>query len=167
MNSSDNFYAVEALTDIHESDLDQIESKYREEQLTNCLCTETEFEYGWALVRSSNRTDRQQGIKILKQLLQNFPNTRTRDCLYYLAVGMFRCKQYEEANQMIRKLLDLEPNNQQAKALKRLIEQEVRKDGIIGATMVGGLALIGIVSIASFATRLFSGGKGSGGGGSK
>lgn len=160
-NDIDEFYAVEALTEIHESDLESIEVKYKEEQLTNCLSTDTEFEYGWALVRSPYKSDRLQGIHILSQLLVNYPNTRTRDCLYYLAVGHFRCKQYEEAMQMVNRLLRLEPHNQQAASLRKLIEKRVRRDGLIGATMVGGLAFIGAVSLASFVSRMFSGRGGS------
>jgi fission 1 protein len=77
--------------------------------------------------------------------------SRTRECLYYLAVGHYRLGQYSEARSHINELLKSEPSNQQAHSLQKLIEGKASRgfiispplkylEGIIGMALVGGLA---------------------------
>ena len=157
-SSSSAPLAIEALSEINDQDLAAIEARYKEQSLTATLSTATEFEYGWALVRSGYREDRLRGITLLERLLDQASNSnvaggqrqRERECLYYLAVGYFRVRDYALALKRIDQLLQLEPQNAQALSLKEMIGERVRRDGLVGATMVGGLAVLGLATLASW-----------------
>jgi len=69
---------------------------------------------------------------------------RARECLYYLAVGYYRLNDYSKARENIMHLLHLEPENQQALSLQRLIEGKASREGIIGMVLVGGAAAAAI-----------------------
>lgn len=152
-------YAIEATTDISESDLVEIEKKYKEFQLTETLSADIEFEYAWALVRSPYRKDRVRGAELLERLRKTFPK-RSRDCMYYLAVGYYRLKDYNKASECIRVLLEGEPSNKQFTDIKNLVDKAVRKEGFIGASLIGGFIFASAAVAVSF---LF----GSGGGASQ
>lgn len=58
--------------------------------------------------------------------MQIWPN-RARECLYYLAVGNYRLREYSKASEYAKSLLELEPTNLQAKSLLALIESRSRR----------------------------------------
>jgi hypothetical protein len=45
----------------------------------------------------------------------------------------------------------MEPNNQQAKELKKLIVEKIRRDGLITAGMIGGAAVAGAATVGTVA----------------
>lgn len=49
---------------------------------------------------------------------------------------------YAEARRYNELLLDLEKENLQAQSLKSLIDDKVAKEGLMGAAIVGGLAVV-------------------------
>ena len=71
----------------------------------------------------------------------------TRIYLYYLALAHHKVHENGDAMKAIDRLLADEPNNQQARTLKRDIDDEVTKDGAIGMAMVAGaVAVVGILA---------------------
>lgn len=76
--------------------------------------------------------------------------TRRRECLYYLALGHCKLKNYTEAKKFIGKLLSKEPNNMQAQSLNSMIDNDVQKEGLIGMAIAGGaVAVMGAITIAA------------------
>ncbi|QQP51950.1 Mitochondrial fission 1 protein, partial [Caligus rogercresseyi] len=72
-----------------------------------------------------------------------------RDLLYYLAIGNARLKEYTVALKYIRGLLQVQPDNRQAKELETIVKKKMEREGLIGAAVVGGsvLALGGLVGL--------------------
>ena len=79
-------------------------------------------------------------MRLLSEIFRNAPERR-RECLYYLALGNYKLGNYSEARKYNELLMDLEPENLQAESLKSLIDDRVAKDGMVGAALVGGLAV--------------------------
>lgn len=52
---------------------------------------------------------------------------RRRECLFYLALGHFKLGNYNDARKFNESLLEFEPNNHQAHALRQEIEDRVAK----------------------------------------
>lgn len=114
---------------------------------------QTKFNYAWGLIKSSQRQEQQEGVQLLTDIFRNSPDRR-RECLYYLALGNYKLGSYAEARRYNERLLELEPENLQAKSLKGLIDDRVQKEGLVGAAIVGG-----VVAVAAVAgSLLFRGG---------
>lgn len=79
-------------------------------------------------------------MRLLTEIFRSSPDRR-RECLYYLALGNYKLGSYEEARRYNELLIDLEPNNLQAKSLRQLIDDKVAKEGLMGAAIIGGLAV--------------------------
>lgn len=52
---------------------------------------------------------------------------RRRECLYYLALGHYKINNFVDARLFVRQLLKLEPDNVQAVALNKLIDEKVSR----------------------------------------
>ena len=52
--------------------------------------------------------------------------SRRRECLYYLALGEYRLGNYQQARHFNQSLLSMEPHNQQAQSLAKLIAERVQ-----------------------------------------
>nr|KAF6366207.1 fission, mitochondrial 1 [Pipistrellus kuhlii] len=91
--------------------------------------------------------------EILFELLLKGSKEEQRDYVFYLAVGNYRLKEYEKALKYVRGLLQTEPQNNQAKELERLIDKAMKKDGLVGMAIVGGMALgvAGLAGLIGFA----------------
>lgn len=84
-----------------------------------------------------------------KDIYELEPNRR-RECLYYLALGHYKLKNYTESKKFLEKLLSKEPNNMQAQSLLGMVDRDVQKEGLIGMAIAGGaLTVIGAVAIAA------------------
>lgn len=89
-------------------------------------------------------------MRLLSEIYRNAPERR-RECLYYLALGNYKLGNYADARRYNELLLGLEPQNLQASSLKGLIDDKVNKEGLMGAAIVGGLAVAaGIVGSLIF-----------------
>ncbi|XP_045427111.1 mitochondrial fission 1 protein isoform X2 [Pipistrellus kuhlii] len=88
-----------------------------------------------------------------RELLLKGSKEEQRDYVFYLAVGNYRLKEYEKALKYVRGLLQTEPQNNQAKELERLIDKAMKKDGLVGMAIVGGMALgvAGLAGLIGFA----------------
>ncbi|XP_077241661.1 mitochondrial fission 1 protein A-like [Tasmannia lanceolata] len=104
----------------------------------------------WALVHSRQPEDVQRGIAMLEASLDtsNSP-LQTREKLYLLAVGHYRGGDYSRSRQLAEECLQIAPDWRQAQSLKKLIEDKIAKDGVIG---------IGIAATAVTAVGLLAGG---------
>lgn len=91
-------------------------------------------------------------MRLLSEIYRNAPERR-RECLYYLALGNYKLGNYADARRYNELLLGLEPANLQAGSLKGLIDDKVNKEGLMGAAIVGGLAVAaGVVGGLIFRT---------------
>ena len=121
------------------------------DQVQFCLGKMEQQEVSWTLhlttilhiqglIKSTAREDQQEGVRLLSDIFRQSPDRR-RECLYYLALGNYKLGNYAEARKYNDLLLDHEPQNLQAGSLKQLIDDKVARDGMIGAALVGGLAV--------------------------
>ncbi|OZJ01830.1 hypothetical protein BZG36_04787 [Bifiguratus adelaidae] len=109
---------------------------------------QTKFNYAWGLVKSNKSVDNREGAQLLTEIYQSSPERR-RECLYYLAIANYKLGVYNDARKYNEQLLQFEPTNRQALGLRTMIEKKVAKEGMIGIAIVGGLAAIGGIVIAS------------------
>ncbi|XP_017291619.1 mitochondrial fission 1 protein [Kryptolebias marmoratus] len=128
-------------------DLLRFEKKYNNELLKGAVSKETKFEYAWCLIRSKYSDDIKKGILLLEELVHKSSKDDSRDFLFYLAVANYRLKEYEKALKYVRTLLRNEPGNKQALELEKLIEKALKKDGLVGMAIVGGIGL-GVAGLA-------------------
>ncbi|KAJ2907342.1 Mitochondria fission 1 protein [Zalerion maritima] len=101
---------------------------------------QTKFNFAWGLVKSSQRADQQLGVRLLSEIFRTSPERR-RECLYYLALGNYRLGNYGEARRYNDLLLDREPGNLQAADLRRLVDDKVAKEGLMGVAIISGIAV--------------------------
>lgn len=133
--------------------MQKFEKKYNSELLKGTVSRETKFEYAWCLIRSKYSADIKKGIVLLEELVQKGSKDDSRDFLFYLAVANYRLKEYEKALKYIRTLLKNEPGNKQAMELEKLIDNALKKDGLVGMAIVGGIGLgvAGLAGLIGFA----------------
>ncbi|RVE60460.1 hypothetical protein OJAV_G00181290 [Oryzias javanicus] len=134
-------------------DLLRFEKKFKNEQDKGGASKETKFEYAWCLIRSKYTRDIQKGITLLEELVHKSPKDDSRDFLFYLAVANYRLKEYERALRYIRTLLKNEPENKQALEMEKLIDKALKKDGLVGMAIVGGIGLsvVGLAGLIGLA----------------
>lgn len=114
---------------------------------------QTQFNYAWGLIKTSKpRLAHQQGVEILKSLYKQSPDIR-KDCLYYMAMGSLKLGDYTSARQYIEELLEMEPENGQGRAMKRVIEDKITKEGLIGLGVAGGILAVGIGVVGALVRR--------------
>ncbi|XXG41400.1 hypothetical protein AAC387_Pa01g1868 [Persea americana] len=99
----------------------------------------------WGLVHSKRPEDVQRGIAMLESSLNSSSSpTEKREKLYLLAVGHYRSGDYSRSRQLVERCLETAPDWRQGLTLKKVIEDKIAKDGLIGigiaATAVGLLA---------------------------
>ncbi|XP_060780354.1 mitochondrial fission 1 protein [Neoarius graeffei] len=128
-------------------DLKRFENKYNLELAKGAVSKDTKFEYAWCLVRSKSTNDIKKGIQLLEELVQKSSKDDQRDFLFYLAVANYRLKEYEKALKYVRILMRNEPGNKQAIELEKLIDKALKKDGLVGMAIVGGIGL-GVAGLA-------------------
>ncbi|ONK67502.1 uncharacterized protein A4U43_C05F710 [Asparagus officinalis] len=108
----------------------------------------------WALVHSRQPEDVNRGIAMLEASLANSNSPlQIREKLYLLAVGHYRSGDYSRSRQLVGRCLEIAPDWRQALSLKKVVEDKIAKDGVIGigiaATAVG--LLVGGVAAAAAA----------------
>ncbi|XP_072548747.1 mitochondrial fission 1 protein-like [Salminus brasiliensis] len=128
-------------------DLEKFEKKYKAELEKGSVSKDTTFEYAWCLIRSKFSNEIRKGIDLLDDLIHKGTKDDQRDYLFYLAVGNYKLKEYERALKYIRTLLKSEPGNTQALELEKLINKAMRRDGLVGMAIVGGIGL-GVAGLA-------------------
>ncbi|XP_020600114.1 mitochondrial fission 1 protein A [Phalaenopsis equestris] len=96
----------------------------------------------WALVHSRQPEDVNRGIAMLEASLDSSNSPlQTREKLYLLAVGHYRNGDYARSRQLLERCLETAPDWRQALTLKKVVEDRITKDGVLGigiaATAVG------------------------------
>eukprot|EP01018_Ginkgo_biloba_P035011 Gb_10287 [translate_table: standard] len=107
--------------------------------------SESIMRLSWALVHSRRPADVQRGIAMLEAALDSDGGPlQKREILYLLAVGHFRADDYSRSRRYIDQALQIAPDFRQALTLKKVVEDKIAKDGVIGigiaATVVGIVA---------------------------
>ncbi|KAF1992286.1 mitochondrial fission 1 protein [Aulographum hederae CBS 113979] len=140
--------AADAESPLKDAELQVLRSQYEKEG--EYVGIQTKFNYAWGLIKSPHRPSQQEGVRLLSEIFRNSPDRR-RECLYYLALGNYKLSNYAEARRYNELLLDLEPANLQAASLKGLIDDKVAKEGLVGAAILGGVAVaVGVVGSLMF-----------------
>ncbi|KAJ9172247.1 hypothetical protein P3X46_015508 [Hevea brasiliensis] len=99
----------------------------------------------WALVHSRQPEDVHRGMAMLESSIGDTTSPqKLREKLYLLAVGYYRSGDYSKSRELVEECLKIEPDWRQAQSLRKAIEDQIKKDGIIGigiaATAVGLVA---------------------------
>jgi len=131
-------YAADAESPLKADELQVLRSQYEKEG--EYVGVQTKFNYAWGLIKSNNRPEQQEGVRLLSDIFRTAPERR-RECLYYLALGNFKLGNYAESRRYNDLLLDLEPKNLQAQSLRQLIDDKVAKEGMMGVAIIGGVAV--------------------------
>jgi len=140
---------------VSSEDLKKFEGIYNQQVQENNLTQDAQFNYAWCLVRSKYAADIRKGICILETLFQNNDVELRRDCVYYLALGNAKLKEYGKALEYVRTFLTIEPGNEQVQALETCIKKRMEKNGLFGMALAGGaaLALGGLVTLGVALSR--------------
>uniref|UniRef100_UPI000B4DD570 mitochondrial fission 1 protein n=1 Tax=Lonchura striata TaxID=40157 RepID=UPI000B4DD570 len=83
-------------------------------------------------------------------LLPETPPQEQRDVLFYLALGYYRLKEYERSLELLERLLAAEPQNAQVQRLRGRVRNQLRRDGLVGAAIVGGV-VVGVAGLLGVA----------------
>ncbi|KAJ8751180.1 hypothetical protein K2173_016361 [Erythroxylum novogranatense] len=123
-----------------EREVIEAENGSSEELKNECI-----MRLSWSLVHSRQPEDVQRGIAMLESSLGNVTSPlKLREKLYLLAVGYYRSGDYSRSREVVEECLKIEPEWRQAQSLKKAIEDQIKKDGVIGigiaATAVGLVA---------------------------
>ncbi|KAI0147601.1 mitochondria fission 1 protein [Xylariaceae sp. FL1272] len=131
-------HAVDAETPLRDDELQVLRAQYEKEG--DMVGVQTKFNYAWGLVKSNNRNHQQTGVRLLSEIFRVAPERR-RECLYYLALGNYKLGNYAEARRYNDLLVEKEPANLQAADLRRLIDDKVTKEGLMGVAIISGVAI--------------------------
>ncbi|CAK5080514.1 unnamed protein product [Meloidogyne enterolobii] len=141
---------------VNPEDLEKFRKQYAEESRRGAPAAQTAFYYAHALIKST-KEDVRTGIYILESLLKRVESDMPkRDYVYYLAIAHTRIKEYDRALEYINLLLSAESDNHQALDLKELIEQRMKRDGLVGLALTfgfGGAAILGVAAAAVMAIK--------------
>lgn len=122
-------------------DIEKYEKIYRQRKAENNLTDDVKFDYAWHLIKSHYKKDITKGIKIMEGLIEQ--GRDQRGYYYYMGLGHYKLEEYEEAKNCTDRVLQMEPNNRQAKQLSQLISKKLKRDGLVGMAMLGGAAAVG------------------------
>ncbi|KAJ4969963.1 hypothetical protein NE237_003062 [Protea cynaroides] len=97
----------------------------------------------WALVHSRRPEDVQRGVAMLEASLAatNSP-LQNREKLYLLAVGYYRSGDYSRSRQLVERSLEVAPDWRQGLRLKKVVEDRIARDGVIGIGIAATAVLI-------------------------
>ncbi|PRQ49719.1 putative mitochondria fission 1 protein [Rosa chinensis] len=112
--------------------------------------SESIMRLSWALVHSRQPEDVQRGIAMLEASLANTNSPlHQREKLYLLALGCYRTDDYSKSRNLLDQCLEIAPDWRQALSLKKIVEDQIAKDGFIGIGLTAsaiGLIAGGIVA---------------------
>ncbi|KAL6202721.1 hypothetical protein ACLB2K_026426 [Fragaria x ananassa] len=100
----------------------------------------------WSLVHSRHPEDVLRGIAMLEASVSdaNSSPLQLRETIYLLAVGYYRSGDYSKSRELVEQCLMIAPAWRQALTLKKMNEDQIKRDGAIGigiaATAVGLIA---------------------------
>ena len=134
---------MEAILDeeLSSDEIRAFEKKYNaqlERGQPSCLAS---FEYAHCLIRSREQREVKLGVKLFESeqssaqvqplaaglIKRDEQDVTHRECIFYVAMGYARLKEYDAALQWVGILADNEPMNMQVKSLKAAIEKRRTK----------------------------------------
>ena len=137
---------------ISDADLLAYEDSYKKAVQDGTVTPTKRFEYGWCLIRSGYKDDVRKGVAMLEGLCE--PNMDQRDFLFFISIGYYKLEEYTKAMKYVKRLLVIEPENQQGIALGEAIKKKVHSRGLMGMALVGGAAaLVGVVVGAALSRK--------------
>ncbi|KAH7441019.1 hypothetical protein KP509_03G021500 [Ceratopteris richardii] len=108
----------------------------------------------WALVHSRNLSDVQRGILMLEAALDKKPDDdQKREIFYLLAVGNYRAGEMARARRYVDQALVISPDFRQGITLRKLIEDKIAKDGVIGIGIAAAAATVVAGGLAALLTK--------------
>ncbi|KAI8577767.1 hypothetical protein K450DRAFT_250743 [Umbelopsis ramanniana AG] len=143
-------FASDAETPLPAESLEVLRKQYMREG--EYATIQTKFNYAWGLIKCKRTIDIEKGVRLLTEIYQQAPERR-RECLYYLALGHYKMSNYIEAKKFNQQLLVHEPKNSQAIELNKLIDEKVSREGVIGLAIVGSIAAVGAMVVASLVRK--------------
>lgn len=99
-------YVVDAQTPLSAAELQVLQDQFELEAASGHITTQTKFNYAWALIKSTQRSQMLQGIALLTGTPAPYPEIyraeppRRRECLYYLALGHYKLSNLDEAKRL-------------------------------------------------------------------
>ncbi|PRP81041.1 hypothetical protein PROFUN_11119 [Planoprotostelium fungivorum] len=132
-------------------ELEQFHQQFLKELQFGTPSVGTTFTYACFLIKSPLTEHKDQGIGYLRRetILINISDLYTellnqdpqnREYLYFLSVGSYTAGNYTEAKTYVQALLQIEPNNGQARELEGMILNKIKDEGLVGMALVGGAA---------------------------
>ncbi|KAG2188693.1 hypothetical protein INT44_003832 [Umbelopsis vinacea] len=143
-------FASDAETPLPAESLEVLRKQYMREG--EYATIQTKFNYAWGLIKCKRTIDIEKGVRLLTEIYQQAPERR-RECLFYLALGHYKMSNYIEAKKFNQQLLVHEPKNSQAIELNKLIDEKVSREGVIGLAIVGSIAAVGAMVVASLVRK--------------
>ncbi|WVN87072.1 mitochondria fission 1 protein [Cryptococcus depauperatus CBS 7841] len=138
-------YAAEAEASLSNDELEVLRRQYYKEIEQGHVSVQSKFNYGWGLIKSQSPEFQTNGIKLLQEIYSASADHR-RECTYYIALGYYKLRNYGYARKFNNLLLSVEPGNLQAQSLAALIDNAVKRDGLIGIGLAtGAVAVVGLI----------------------
>ncbi|OQV11395.1 putative Mitochondrial fission 1 protein [Hypsibius exemplaris] len=154
---------MEAVIDDHiDPEELQLHSRRYEEELSNGqVGYNTAFDYGWCLIRSRKQEDIMKGVELFKHLYKNGETKARRDCLFFTAVGYTKIREgswcCRNSNWLWSVLTRFSGRTaeSQAKDLKRVIEDRLKKSGLMGMGLIafGGATVVAAIGLVALLTK--------------
>eukprot|EP00004_Rigifila_ramosa_P016291 TRINITY_DN3850_c0_g1_i2.p2 TRINITY_DN3850_c0_g1~~TRINITY_DN3850_c0_g1_i2.p2 ORF type:complete len:123 (-),score=25.16 TRINITY_DN3850_c0_g1_i2:38-406(-) len=109
------------------------------------------FAFAHALSHSQRRVEQEQAIALLTQLCKRRPDDVS--FLYSLSLALLRSGNLPECRQTVEKMLKLEPENHQARALHALALERISRDGAVGFGLVLALGAVAMFAVSALARK--------------
>lgn len=111
-------------------------------ELLDSQCT---FDYALALIDSESEANADQGIEMMYGLTDR--DFQTAECLFHIARAYLALGQITRSREMCERLLQINPDFQDAWDLHEKYGEIVYKDGPVGLLAMGGLAVAGAFAL--------------------
>eukprot|EP00897_Mesotaenium_endlicherianum_P007385 jgi/Mesen1/6675/ME000343S05845 len=116
--------------------------------------TDSMMRLAWALVHSRRPSDVNRGIAMLEAQLSNKASPdQQREVLYLLGVGHYRAGEYIRSKRLVDQALQVAPDFRQALTLKRMVDERISADGMIGMGIAAGAVALLVGGLATLASR--------------
>jgi fission 1 protein len=116
-----------------------------------------QFQFALSLIRSKQKKYIEEGLSMFQVLFSRTKNEDVkRDSLYYMAIAETKLNNYEKALKYLQSILNIQPTNEQVRDLYVVVNNRMKRDGLIGMGIVGSALFVGVVGIASLGAALLA-----------
>lgn len=141
----------DAETPLEVAQLEVLRKQVTKEGGEHTASLQSRFNYAWGLVRSETQSDQRHGVELLCDIYRESA-LRRRECLYYMAIGSFKLREYSQAKRYVDTLCAHEPTNVQALGLRSEIENAIRTESLKGVAITAS-AIAGIATLIAMLRR--------------